>query len=207
MHNILIWRYSSMDPAVEYNIKKEKLDFNLLQKDKKLIPIVIEFSIMHVFFVLIVLLSFLGRACSVNSAPVVSTLYSGPISPAGLWSDANGNIYGCETGFHSVFKIASGGVKTDFAGTRGTAGVASEGVLALNALFHSPRAVWGDGKFLYVTDSVNNRIRRISWATSLVTTIVGGGIGSILTSGSFPGTSVALTLPNCRIIQWEDLFC
>jgi hypothetical protein len=154
------------------------------------------FATMKLFFVLTVLLSFLGNGFSDEIAPVVSTLYSGPVSPVGIWSDAKGNIYGCETGFHSVFKITSGGVKTDFAGTRGTAGVASEGVLAVSALFNSPRAVWGDGQFLYVTDSVNNRIRRVSWTTSLVTTVVGGGSGSILTSGSFPGTSVALTLPN-----------
>jgi sugar lactone lactonase YvrE len=151
---------------------------------------------MELFFVLTVLLSFLGKALSDETAPVVSTLYSGPVSPVGIWSDTKGNIYGCETGFHSVFKITASGVKTDFAGAHGTAGVASEGVLALNALFNSPRAVWGDGQFLYVTDSVNNRIRRVSWTTSLVTTVVGGGTGSILTSGSFPGTSVALTLPN-----------
>jgi sugar lactone lactonase YvrE len=151
---------------------------------------------MKLFFVLTVLLSFLGKAISNETAPLVSTLYAGPVSPVGIWSDAKGNIYSCETGFHSVFKITSGGVKTDFAGTRGTAGVASEGVLALNALFNSPRAVWGDGQFLYVTDSVNNRIRRVSWTTSLVSTIVGGGTGSILNSGSFPGTSVALTRPN-----------
>jgi hypothetical protein len=157
---------------------------------------IIEIKTMNQFFVLTVLLSFLGKAFSKEIAPVVATLYSGPVSPVGIWSDANGNIYGCETSFHSVFKITSGGVKTDFAGTRGTAGVASEGVLALNALFNSPRAVWGDGQFLYVTDSVNNRIRRVSWTTSLITTVVGGGTGSILTSGSFPGTSVALTLPN-----------
>jgi sugar lactone lactonase YvrE len=151
---------------------------------------------MKLIFVLTVLLSFLGKAFSDETAPVVATLYSGPVSPVGIWSDASGNIYGCETDLHSVFKVTSGAVKTDFAGTRGTAGVASEGVLALNALFNSPRAVWGDEQFLYVTDSVNNRIRRVSWTTSLVTTVVGGGTGSILTSGSFPGTSVALTLPN-----------
>jgi hypothetical protein len=56
--------------------------------------------------------------------------------------------------------------------------------------------VWGDDQYLYVTDSVNNRIRRISWTTSLITTIVGGGVGAILTSGEFLGTSVALTFPN-----------
>jgi hypothetical protein len=151
---------------------------------------------MKLIFALLVSLSILGRAFSDETVPVVSTLYSGPVSPAGIWSDVTGNIYGCETGFHSVFRITSGGVKTDFAGTRGTAGVSSEGVLAVNALLNSPRGVWGDEQFLYITDSANNRIRRISWTTSLVTTIVGGGSGSILTSGEFLGTSVALTLPN-----------
>jgi sugar lactone lactonase YvrE len=151
---------------------------------------------MKLFFVLPVLLSLLGKVFSEAAAPVVSTLFSGPVVPGSIWSDANGNIYGCENGFHAVFKITSGGVKTDFAGTRGTSGVALEGVVATNALFNSPRAVWGDEQFLYVTDSVNNRIRRVSWSTSFVTTIVGGGSGSILTNGEFLGTSVALTLPN-----------
>jgi hypothetical protein len=151
---------------------------------------------MKLFFILVVLLSFLGNAFSDATAPVVSTVFSGSVVPGSIWSDTNGNIYGCENGFHSVFKITSGGVKTDFAGTRGTAGVASEGVLAVNALFSSPRAVWGDEQFLYITDSANNRIRRVSWTTFQVTTIVGGGTGSILTSGEFLGTSVALTLPN-----------
>jgi sugar lactone lactonase YvrE len=147
-------------------------------------------------YVLAVLLAVVGKAFSYGVPPSVLTIYSGSIAPAALWSDVYGNIYGCEPEFHSVFKITAGGSKTDFAGTRGTSGVATEGVLAANALFNTPRTVWGDDQFLYVTDSVNNRIRRISWATSLITTIVGGGAGAILTSGEFLGTSVALTLPN-----------
>jgi hypothetical protein len=146
--------------------------------------------------VLAVLISVLGKAFSYGVPPSVLTIYSGAIAPAALWSDADGNIYGCEPEFHSVFKVDAGGNKFDFAGTRGTSGVATEGVLAADALFNTPRTVWGDDQFLYVTDSVNNRIRRISWATSLITTIVGGGAGAILTSGEFLGTSVALTLPN-----------
>jgi hypothetical protein len=57
---------------------------------------------------------------------MVSTLYSGVVALIGIWSDANGNIYSCEIGFHSIFKMTTAAVKTDFAGTRGTAGVAKE---------------------------------------------------------------------------------
>jgi sugar lactone lactonase YvrE len=158
---------------------------------------------MGLCFVLVALCVFLGSAVSTvihakstDTAPVLTTIYSGPFAPTGIWSDADGNIYGCETAFHSVFKVTSGGVKTDFAGTRGTSGSATEGESVLAALFNSPRAVWADDEFLYVTDSVNNRIRRISWTTSLVTTIVGGGAGSIPLTGVVAGTSIALTLPN-----------
>jgi sugar lactone lactonase YvrE len=146
--------------------------------------------------VFVVLVSVVGRAFSQADPPMVSTIYSGTIAPAALWSDSSGNIYGCEPDFHSVFKVTSGGAKTNFAGTYGTSGVATEGVLAVNALFNTPRTVWSDSQCLYVTDSVNNRIRRISWATSLITTVVGGGTGAILTSGTFLGTSVVLPLPN-----------
>jgi sugar lactone lactonase YvrE len=158
---------------------------------------------MGLFFVLVALCAFVGtcfsieiKAQSTDIAPVVITIYSGPFAPTGIWSDADGNIYGCETAFHSLFKITSSGLKTDFAGTHGLSGSATEGDSALAALFNSPRAVWADDEFLYVTDSANNRIRRISWTTSLVSTIVGGGASSIPLAGAVQGTSVALTLPN-----------
>jgi sugar lactone lactonase YvrE len=151
---------------------------------------------MKLTLVLAILLSVLGKAFSQGVPPTLSTIYSGSIAPAALWSDADGNIYGCEPAYHSVFKITGSGARSAFAGTRGTSGVATEGVLAVTALFNTPRTVWGDGEFLYVTDSVNNRIRRISWTSSLINTIVGGGAGAIPVTGELLGTSVALTLPN-----------
>jgi hypothetical protein len=150
---------------------------------------------MGLFFVLVALGAFFAaafiQAQTTDIAPVVTTIFFFRL----VWSGADGNIYGCETAFHSIFKITSSGVKTDFAGPHGTSGSATEEDSALVALFNSPRAVWVD-EFLYVTDSANNRIRRISWTTSLVTTIVGGGAASIPFSGTVKGTSVALTLPN-----------
>jgi hypothetical protein len=73
--------------------------------------------------VFVVLVSVVGRVFSQADPPTVSTIYSGTIAPAALWSDSSGSIYGCEPDFHSVFKVTSGGAKTNFAGTRGTSGV------------------------------------------------------------------------------------
>jgi hypothetical protein len=113
---------------------------------------------MGLFFVLVALGAFFAaafiQAQTTDIAPVVTTIYSGSFAPSGIWSGADGNIYGCETAFHSIFKITSSGVKTDFAGPHGTSGSATEGDSALVALFNCPRAVWVD-EFLYVTDSAN----------------------------------------------------
>jgi hypothetical protein len=61
--------------------------------------------------VLAVLISVLGKAFSYGVPPSVSTIYSGTIAPAALWSDAAGNIYGCEPDFHLFSKLMAVEIK------------------------------------------------------------------------------------------------
>jgi sugar lactone lactonase YvrE len=91
--------------------------------------------------------------------------------PAGIASDATGNLYVTEFGSHRIRKITSAGVVSTLAGSeKGFAdGIGSD------AKFYAPFAITSDaaGNF-YVADSGNNRIRKITPA-GVVSTFAGGG--------------------------------
>ncbi len=103
--------------------------------------------------------------------------------PTGLTSDASGNIYVADTSNHTIRKITATGVIT-LAGKPGVAGSA-DGVGAA-ALFSSPAGVAVDlAGNVYVADSVNSTIRKIT-PTGLVTTVAGaaGVQGTVDGTGS-----------------------
>jgi sugar lactone lactonase YvrE len=106
-----------------------------------------------------------------------ATARFGPIS--GLAVDTAGNIYVADQGNHTIRKITPSGVVTTLAGVTGGAGYA-DGTGAA-ARFNSPSGIVVDGAGnLYVTDTNNNSIRRITSA-GVVTTVVGGpGLPPIL---------------------------
>lgn len=91
--------------------------------------------------------------------------------PAGVAIDSMGNLFVAESGNHTVRKITSSGVVTTLAGTAGKKGPANGTGTA--ARFNHPMAVAIDGAHnVYVADSGNNTIRRITPA-GLVTTLAG----------------------------------
>jgi len=92
--------------------------------------------------------------------------------PAGIAIDRDGNIYTAEWKGHRVRKITPAGVVTTLAGS-GKAGFA-DGTGA-GASFNTPEGVALDSKGnVYVADSANNKIRKIS-PSGVVTTIAGSG--------------------------------
>ena len=109
-------------------------------------------------------------------------------SPEGLAVDAAGNVYIADTNNHKIRKINPTGVVTTLAGD-GTTG--SMDGTSITASFSSPSGVAVDiSGNVYVADSNNNKIRKIS-ATGEVSTLAGSGIdGSddgIGTAASFSG--------------------
>ena len=113
----------------------------------------------------------------VNTAGIITTVAGiaspgssgdgGPASraalkwPAGLFLDAQGNLYIADQGNHRVRKVNASGVITSVAGT-GTAGFTGDGGSPLTAGLNAPQGVAVDAVGnVYIADTGNDRIRAI----------------------------------------------
>jgi len=100
--------------------------------------------------------------------------------PCGVGVDGSGNIYVADYGNDTIRQVSTNGVVTTLAGSAGTPG--STNGTGHGALFYSPLglAVDGNGN-VYVADSENAMIRRITTPAAAVTTVAG--------SSSAPGSA------------------
>jgi len=110
-------------------------------------------------------------------------------SPGGVTVDISGNVYVADTNNHAIRKVTAAGVVTTMAGNSTTSGVTDGTETA--AQFYSPGGVALDASGnIYVADSGNNLIRRVS-PLGVVTTIAGSG-----TAGTADGTGTAAQFNN-----------
>jgi len=86
--------------------------------------------------------------------------------PAGVAVDTAGNVYVADVINNSIRKITASGIVTTLAGTTGTAGFADGTSTAAQFNYPFDVAVDGAGN-VYVADSNNNRIRKITGNTTL----------------------------------------
>ncbi len=115
-------------------------------------------------------------------------------NPTSVAVDATGNIYVADSENNAIRKITTTGVVTTFAGDPlGTFGSA-EGVGA-SARFHTPQGVAVDSSGnVYVADTMNNRIRKIT-PTGSVTTLAGQfGAGFLDDNGALAAFSAPLAV-------------
>lgn len=144
----------------------------------------------------------------ITSAGVVSTLAGSPGSSGSadgtgaaarfdgagqLTVDASGNVFVADTDNHTIRKITPAGVVTTVAGTAGSAGSADGNGAA--ARFNFPGSVTVDPATgnLYVADTLNHTIRKIT-PTGDVSTLAGSAGVSGTAGGSFSAARFFLPL-------------
>ena len=113
-------------------------------------------------------------------------------TPVGVAVDGLGNVYIADAEAHRVRRVDGNGVITTLAGT-GISGIGGDGAAATGAQLFYPYGVAVDGLGnVYIADSSNHRIRRVS-PTGIITTFAGTTFGFGGDSGA--ATSAQLGLP------------
>lgn len=121
-------------------------------------------------------------------------------TPRGICTDPFGNIYIADTVNNRIRRVSAGFITT-VAGTSGSGGYLGDGVLATATKLNSPFAVVTDGSGnLYIADTGNYRIRKVTVSSGIITTVAGLGTGTY--SGAYaplgdggPATSAKLNSP------------
>ena len=104
--------------------------------------------------------------------------------PRGVAFDASGNMYIADELNHRIRRVTSGGTITTYAGT-GTGGFSGDGGQAGNAQLFQPEDVFVDGSgTVYIADSSNHRVRKVTPA-GIISTVAGTG------TDNFNGDNIA----------------
>jgi hypothetical protein len=127
--------------------------------------------------------------------------------PFGLSLDAAGNLFFADVGNHRIRRVAaSNGVITTVAGSGGpaggtgggTGGFAGDGLLATNSTvrLQNPSFVAVDvSGNLYIADELNERIRKVTASTGIISTVAGDGVAGY-DGDNQPATAARLNRPS-----------
>jgi uncharacterized protein (TIGR03437 family) len=118
--------------------------------------------------------------------------------PRGLAADASGNLFIADATNERIRKVSAGGVITTVAGN-GDFGFSGDGGPATSASLNQPQSIVVDASgSLFIADTYNNRIRKVS-ASGVMTTVAGSAPGfpaSGFSGDGGPATLASLSLPS-----------
>jgi len=130
----------------------------------------------------------------------------GPATNALLYSveslalDSGGNLYLADRRNHRIRKVDLNGVITTVAGN-GTAGFSGDGGPASASQLNSPYGVVVDSAGdLFIADTGNHRVRKVSAASGVISTVAGTGVADFSGDGSL-ATLAALNFPTSMTID------
>src|SRR5579862_163846 len=125
--------------------------------------------------------------------------------------DGSGNLYSSDS-IYAVWKITPSGATTVVAGELYDIGYNGDGIPATQAWLFLPNGVAVDGVGnVYISDWLNNRIRKVNTA-GIISTVAGTGTGGFSGDGG-PATSAMVSLPmdvavdnkgNFYIADWDN---
>ncbi len=105
--------------------------------------------------------------------------------PQAIATDVAGNVYIADTGSNRVFEVSHGAIA--IVAGNGTAGFSGDGAAATSAQLNKPQGVAVDGfGSVYITDSENSRIRKVT--KGVITTVAGNGTSGFSGDGG-PATA------------------
>lgn len=134
-----------------------------------------------------------------NGGQATSASFDGPV---GVCVDTAGNIYIADKNNNQVRKVsAATGIITAYAGTS-TSGFSGDGGQATAAKVNGPNAVRIDPQGnLIVVDQNNNRIRKVTKSTGIITTIVGSTSAGGFAGDGGPATAAITAFP--ADVAWD----
>jgi uncharacterized protein (TIGR03437 family) len=139
---------------------------------------------------------YLASTVAGNGGPPATSALT---NAAGIALDSAGNAY-ISDGSSMVYKLTPKGVLTVVAGGGRASTFLGDGGPATSATLLEPTGVAVDGSGnIYIADTVDNRIRKVS-AGGTITTIAGGNAVGALGDGG-PATSAVLSLPKAVAVN------
>ncbi len=138
-----------------------------------------------------------GGYSSDNVPATSANLYD----PTGLVVDSAGNVYIADYDNHRIRKVTvSTGIITTVAGT-GSQNFGGDGGAATSAILYYPSGITLDAAGnIYIADSENDRIRKVTVSTGIITTIAGGN-GQGFSGDNSAATSALLYFPRGLILD------
>jgi sugar lactone lactonase YvrE len=128
---------------------------------------------------------------------VISTMTSPVLnSPRGIAVNAAGDVFVAEFGANRIMKLVAAGGSTRIAGSAtGSVGNTGDGGLATSALLSGPTGVALDtSDNLYVGDTANNRVRKVTAGTGNISAFAGTGTVGLTGNGA-AATAAKITAP------------